>query len=735
MLKIQILIVLTTLLGLTGSSIAAADDAFATAKRNLLIMGVEAKLDRPVLSADFNESSALESTTPSEPDIVATFESASSWASGVNWSGTTFGGSIGLGKNFFGSNLADDAHVSVEIIFSNTDSTFAQTFRRDLSYPSSGVGVFPGTVWDVSNPGSPRRLNVCFAEDNNLAPANLSWDPNSSSYGNREYLFIMNSDYDGTGTTYSGFNINTGGSSMDVLYGWWPRISSGMSLMQTLPATLSIDAYYIKNFRGIPDSTSVILTWNWNKAGQSGFDIYSGSDPLSLTLLHSASASVRSYEHIGLAPGSTAYYKIDAHDGVPQIIGTSPTIAVTAAAVSSNLNLVGYLHNRGKYGDIWGYTDGGGHEYALICARDEGVSIIDLEVNPPTEVSFIPSLAPGNDAKDVKIYQNYAVIVKEYEEIQIVDISNILAPNQVSIWMPDGGGSHNCLVDGDYLYVVGNHGAGGLEIVDISNPAAPSEVGSFQPFYYHDIDIRNDTVVAAGIYSDGIDLIDVSNKTAPSLVSNWNYASSGAHNVEFSFDGKYVFQGDEIGGSGNHTRVWEISDPFNTSLASEIIVDPSAVVHNCYVWQDTLLVIGHYTEGVRVWNVKNPSAPFEVAYYDTYQPAAYGYLGCWSVYPYFASGKIIASDMQTGLYVLEADFPPPVICCDLAGDASNDGLVDIGDLTHFVDFLFNSGAVPDCQDEADFNGSNALDIEDLTARVDWMFSSGTGPICGSTGTK
>ena len=42
----------------------------------------------------------------------------------------------------------------------------------------------------------------------------------------------------------------------------------------------------------------------------------------------------------------------------------------------------------------------------------------------------------------------------------------------------------------------------------------------------------------------------------------------------------------------------------------------------------------------------------EVGYFDTYLPNEYGYLGCWSVYPFFESGKIIASDMQSGLFVL-----------------------------------------------------------------------------------
>ena len=46
---------------------------------------------------------------------------------------------------------------------------------------------------------------------------NLLWDPDDSYQGRREYLFIMMSDYDGTGTTYDNENWGPGA---DVIYGW-----------------------------------------------------------------------------------------------------------------------------------------------------------------------------------------------------------------------------------------------------------------------------------------------------------------------------------------------------------------------------------------------------------------------------------------------------------------------------------------------------------------------------------
>ncbi len=90
---------------------------------------------------------------------------------------------------------------------------------------------------------------------------------------------------------------------------------------------------------------------------------------------------------------------------------------------------------------------------------------------------------------------------------------------------------------------------------------------------------------------------------------------------------------------------------------ADIIVSPQAIVHNCYE-KDGLLYIAHYTEGVRVWDVSDPTMPSEIAFFDTYLPFEFGFKGAWSVYPYFASGRIIASDMNSGLYVFRLENYP-----------------------------------------------------------------------------
>jgi choice-of-anchor B domain-containing protein len=330
-----------------------------------------------------------------------------------------------------------------------------------------------------------------------------------------------------------------------------------------------------------------------------------------------------------------------------------------------NMTLVGHLDEWSRYGDVWGYADPAtGREYALLTARDHGLSIIDVTADQPVEVGFVPGLTDTNgnrDSKDVKTYGPYAYLVNEYAPIQIISIADPAAPVQVGTLdvQPDVslGGSHNILIEGDHLYVIGGRSPGGLRIYALSDPTAPAFVGEFQPAYYHDVYLHGDLLYAAKIYNQGIDVLDVSDKANPTLVSSFTYAVStymGAHNVCGTEDGAYIFVGDEIG-SEPHTRAFDVTDLDDVEQVADLVVNAEQPVHNCYV-RDGLLYIAHYTEGARVFDVSDPTSPVEVAYFDTYPAPEVGvYRGAWTVYPYLASGKLLVSDMQTGLYVLRLD--------------------------------------------------------------------------------
>ena len=71
-----------------------------------------------------------------------------------------------------------------------------------------------------------------------------------------------------------------------------------------------------------------------------------------------------------------------------------------------------------------------------------------------------------------------------------------------------------------------------------------------------------------------------------------------------------------------------------------------------------------------------------------------------------------------------------VCCCIIASgnvDCDAVGIVDIGDLTTLIDFMFVSYSPLCCPDAGNTNGSldGVVDIGDLTALIDYLFISYT----------
>jgi len=318
-----------------------------------------------------------------------------------------------------------------------------------------------------------------------------------------------------------------------------------------------------------------------------------------------------------------------------------------SAQSSEGLTLLGQLDpSTSSYADIWGYTSSGGTEYALLCMNNVGVSIIDITNNQPVEVGRFTT---SGDCFDVKAYDHYGYVVHggSGTNLRIFDLADPTSPTQVGTLPQD---AHNIAIFGDYLYMMGGNPQGLAIYSLLPDPTSPQLVGTYDPYYYHDILVRGDTLYAAAIFSQGgIDILDISDRPQPSLIANFNYPGSGAHNICSTDDGSHVFIGDEIGSNGQWTRTFDVRDPQNATLVSEIIVNSNATVHNCYVKND-IIYIAHYSQGMRVFDVHDPENPVEIAYYVTG--------GAWTAYPHFESGKVILSDIGTGLYVFLIDALP-----------------------------------------------------------------------------
>ncbi|HUU46868.1 MAG TPA: hypothetical protein VM118_14165 [Acidobacteriota bacterium] len=235
--------------------------------------------------------------------------------------GETFESSLGRGAYWtIGSRVLPDGIVPVEIRFSNEMVSRCQVFRVDRSYHSVGVGTFPGSAWDISDPVTPRRLNICFAErddgDGPIPEPNYIWDPDTTSgapgWGKSEYVYIMQSTYDSTGTIYSGAVLFS--DTLDVIYAWYPRLLPGHSLLESLPASLVVQTYSetIAGPHAWRDDGALTLTWDYCGSGEHrGFRIHNAIGSLPTTVIDSTGPDERSYLHAPLTNGLTHFYRIE----------------------------------------------------------------------------------------------------------------------------------------------------------------------------------------------------------------------------------------------------------------------------------------------------------------------------------------------------------------------------------------------------------------------------------------
>lgn len=323
-----------------------------------------------------------------------------------------------------------------------------------------------------------------------------------------------------------------------------------------------------------------------------------------------------------------------------------------------------------NYAAVWGYVAPNGREYAILgCVL--GTAFYDVTDSANIrEIDFFPedinftSPDQGNLWREVKVYSHYAYVVSEADTSGVKIFNLQYLPDTViyvkKFTATGHRSTHSISQEGSYLYLNGSNASfgNGISVLDLSaDPLNPVLRGKWNTRYVHDSRILRDTIFAMNINSgDGqITVIDARNKDSLKTITQWlNLPNPSPHNCALSKDRKFLFATDEVGAIPRLLKIWNIQDLASTSLVTTW--QPSnittSIIHNVETYGDTA-VIAHYTAGVRVLNVSNPSAPVEIGWYDTYpQNNNNIYQGCWGVYK-LPSGKIIASDMNTGLYVLK----------------------------------------------------------------------------------
>jgi choice-of-anchor B domain-containing protein len=346
-----------------------------------------------------------------------------------------------------------------------------------------------------------------------------------------------------------------------------------------------------------------------------------------------------------------------------------------------NMNLLANLneHPTGeRYSACWGYVAPDGREYALLGAYT-GTAIVDITDSANiSEVAFIPGI--GSGWREMKTYSHYAYVVTDVNGngMQIIDLQYLPDSARLITTYTFGFTKvHTISQEGPFLYLNGSNfpgSMGGTFVLDLtSSPVAPVVRGvwtnvTFDNTYVHDSRVLNDTIWAANIYSGRITVIDATDKNNMQTITFFQTLPIPfPHNCALTVDRDYLLTTDETDEPPGRLKIWDVRNLSNITFVTQWQPTgiTTSIVHNVEVYGNFAL-IAHYTAGIRLVNITNPSVPVEAAWYDT-RPSTNNntFTGCWGVYM-FPSGKIIGSDMQTGLYVVK-----PTIAVSSAGNVNN----------------------------------------------------------------
>jgi len=318
-----------------------------------------------------------------------------------------------------------------------------------------------------------------------------------------------------------------------------------------------------------------------------------------------------------------------------------------------------------RYNDVWGFV-WKGREYAAIGST-EGVHIIDLD--DCRQVAFHPGRDNGSFVvhRDYKTYKNYLYAVCDEGEnnLQVFDL-NYLPDSLHLVYESDPMDfmlSHNIFIDTakGTLYacsvksmLMGNDH---MRVYSLADPKQPALLTRYNMNNgIHDVYVRNDTAFCSAS-SYGYEVVDFTSHTPTwqNIAELRFYPYQGYNHSSWIGDNGFGVMADE-----SHGSPLKIIDTRNLGNIQVVATfsprpnDTTCVPHNPFIVGSHVFV-AYYMDGLQVYDVTDPYNPVRTGYYDTYPGPDYkGFAGAWGCYPFLPSTRVLISDMQTGLYVLDA---------------------------------------------------------------------------------
>ncbi|HBX65535.1 MAG TPA: hypothetical protein DEG32_05070, partial [Balneolaceae bacterium] len=316
------------------------------------------------------------------------------------------------------------------------------------------------------------------------------------------------------------------------------------------------------------------------------------------------------------------------------------------------------------------------------------------------ETARSKSITQGSSWRDVKVYDDHAFIVSDAQPhgMQVLDLKKLRSyKGEVLELTHDAlydqfGPAHNIIINEEtgYAYaagvtqseVCGSRNESGLHMIDINDPKNPSYAGCYidtepgfyrvAPGYIHD----SQCVIYNGPDSEhqgkevcfnsaegNVVIADVSDKASPTTIGFERQAQMQySHQGWLTEDQSYFLMNDELDernlGRGTKTYIWDVRDLDNPEFVGYYEHETNSIDHNLYI-KGNYAYESNYNSGLQILDLSGvASADLErVAFFDTQpQTDAASFKGTWSNYPFFESGLIVLSDIETGLFVVQPNL-------------------------------------------------------------------------------
>jgi choice-of-anchor B domain-containing protein len=337
-----------------------------------------------------------------------------------------------------------------------------------------------------------------------------------------------------------------------------------------------------------------------------------------------------------------------------------------AQVTTRNFDLKAHFNEYPGYSACWSYIHQDGREYAVL-GTTTGTAIYNV-TNPEAtyRVGFIPGA--GSQWREMKSYRNWIYVTTEQPGtgptagVQIISMVNPESPVLVGNYTTNFITAHTVAVDTAraLLFVNGTRTSSGLargmHILSLANPTAPTFLARWpagtgtpsQTEYIHDCVPIGNRLYASSIYAGIERVFDITNAATPTQLTSWTYPGAFSHNSWPAPIGNILYVTDET--NGERLKIFDISNLGAPLQVNGITSNPEAIVHNAHVMGNELY-LSNYTEGIRILDIADPVHPAEFAWADSWGGHSGGFHGVWEVCPYFPSGTVIASDIESGLYV------------------------------------------------------------------------------------